>query len=171
LIFIANQAGVIMNIDNNCVVTLHYNLSDEHGKQIYTSEEDDSLSYLHGWGELIDGLEKALLGKTAGDKFEVTITPEDGYGDEDPNLIQVMPIDTFDGIEIHEGMELEGNDPEGNFRLLRVIKIVGNDVHINMNHPLAGKVLTFSVSVESVRAATETEIAHGHAHTEGDDHH
>ncbi|MCP4000952.1 MAG: peptidylprolyl isomerase [Gammaproteobacteria bacterium] len=157
-----------MNIDNNCVVTLHYNLSDEHDKLIYTSENDEALSYLHGWGELVDGLEKALTGKKANDKFQVTISPEDGYGDEDPNLIQVMPMKTFNGIEINEGMELQGEDPEGGFRLLRIIKIDGDDVTINMNHPLAGKILKFSVHIESVRAATETEIAHGHAHIDGD---
>jgi FKBP-type peptidyl-prolyl cis-trans isomerase SlyD len=166
-----NQAGIIMNIDNNCVVTLHYSLNDEHDKQIYNSEEEAPLSYLHGWGELIDGLEKALMGKTAGDKFEVTINPEDGYGDEDPNLVQVMPMDTFKGVEISEGMELQGEDPEGDFRLLRIIKITGDDVTINMNHPLAGQVLKFSVRIESVRAATETEIEHGHAHTDDDTHH
>jgi FKBP-type peptidyl-prolyl cis-trans isomerase SlyD len=129
------------------------------------------LSYLHGWGELIDGLESALVGKTDGDEFEVTITPEAGYGDEDPNLSQVMPMDTFNGVEMREGMELQGKDPEGNFRLLRVIKIEGDNVTVNMNHPLAGKVLKFDVKVESVRAATETEISHGHAHVEGQENH
>jgi FKBP-type peptidyl-prolyl cis-trans isomerase SlyD len=160
-----------MKIDNNCVVTMHYKLSDEDGEEIYVSEENEPLSYLHGWGELIDGLEKALVDKTAGDEFEVTITPDEGYGDEDPNLLQVMPMDTFNGVEMREGMELQGKDPEGNFRLLRVIKIEDDNVTVNMNHPLAGKVLKFAVQVESVRAATETEISHGHAHTEGDEHH
>jgi FKBP-type peptidyl-prolyl cis-trans isomerase SlyD len=160
-----------MKIDNNCVVTMHYKLSDEAGEEIYVSEENEPLSYLHGWGELIDGLESALVDKTDGDEFEVTITPDEGYGDEDPNLVQVMPMDTFNGVEMREGMELQGKDPEGNFRLLRVIKIEDDNVTVNMNHPLAGKVLKFAVQVESVRAATETEISHGHAHTEGDEHH
>jgi FKBP-type peptidyl-prolyl cis-trans isomerase SlyD len=165
------SAGTGMKIDNNCVVALHYKLSDEDDEEIYVSEENEPLAYMHGWGELIDGLEKSLVGKTDGDEFEVTITPEDGYGDEDPGLIQVMPMDTFNGVEMREGMELQGKDPEGNFRLLRVIKVTGDDVTVNMNHPLAGKVLKFAVRVESVRAATETEISHGHAHVEGDEHH
>ena len=74
-------------------------------------------------------------------------------------------------IEMEPGMELQGKDPEGNFRLLRVVKVEDNMVTVNMNHPLAGMTLVFTVNVVDVRAATETEIAHGHVHTDGDHHH
>ena len=73
--------------------------------------------------------------------------------------------------EMRVGMELQGKDPEGNFRLLRVIGIDGDDVRVDMNHPLAGKTLVFAVRIEAVREATESELAHGHVHLDGDEHH
>lgn len=160
-----------MNIDNNCVITLQFKLTDADGTEIHTTTPDEPMVYLHGHGELIDGLENALAGKTVGDEVEVTVTPDDGYGEPDPELIQVYPIDNFNGVEMRVGMELQGKDNEGNFRLLRVTKIEGEDVTVDMNHPLAGKTLTFAVRIDEVRAATETEIAHGHVHLDGDEHH
>jgi FKBP-type peptidyl-prolyl cis-trans isomerase SlyD len=159
-----------MNIDNNCVVTLHYKLSDGDGNHIDSSPDDDPMVCLHGCGELIDGLENALTGRAAGDEFEVTIQPAEAYGDEDPELIRVFEMDDFNGVEMRPGMELQGKDPEGNFRLLRVIEVEDDKVTVNMNHPLAGLVLVFAVNIKAVRAATEEEIEHGHVH-EGDDHH
>lgn len=160
-----------MNIDNDCVVTLHYKLTDDAGNEIDASPDNDPMIYLHGSGELIDGLENALTGKATGDSFDVTIPPEDGYGDEDPELIREFEVEFFNGVEIQPGMELQGKDPEGNFRLLRVIKVDDNKVTVNMNHPLAGLTLVFAINVVDVRTATETEIGHGHAHTDGDHRH
>ena len=160
-----------MNIENNCVVTLHYKLSDGDGNPVDASPEDDPMVYLHGGGELIDGLEQALTGKQVGDEFEVSIPPEQAYGDEDPELIRIFDMDEFNGIEMRPGMELQGKDPEGNFRLLRVVEVEDDKVTVNMNHPLAGMTLVFVVNITAVRAATESEIEHGHAHGDGEDHH
>jgi FKBP-type peptidyl-prolyl cis-trans isomerase SlyD len=160
-----------MNIDNNSVVTMHLKITDDQKNLLHISAEEEPLVYLHGNGELIDGLEQAMLGKTASDEFDVTIPPEEGYGEDDPELIQILPIEEFNGIEMSEGMELQGEDPEGNFRLLRVVKVEDGQVTVNMNHPLAGKILIFSVRITDVRAATEEEIEHGHAHTGDHDHH
>ena len=160
-----------MNIDINCVVSLQFTLVDADGTEIHKTTADEPMVYLHGWGELIDGLEKALLGKAAGDELEVTVEPDDAYGDIDPELIRVHPKSDFGGIDLHVGIELEGEDDDGDFQLLRIIKIDGDEVTVDMNHQLAGKTLTFSVRVESIREATEAEIAHGHVHVDGEHHH
>jgi FKBP-type peptidyl-prolyl cis-trans isomerase SlyD len=160
-----------MNIDNNCVVSLQFTLTDADGTEIHKTTAEDPMVYLHGWGELIDGLERALVGKGAGDELEVTVEPNDGYGDIDPALIGVHPKTDFSDVDLHVGVELQGEDEDGELRLLRIIEIDGDEVKVDMNHPLAGKTLTFAVAVGSVREATEAEIAHGHVHVDGEHHH
>jgi len=160
-----------MNIDNNTVVTLQFTLTDADGSTIHETTADEPMVYLHGWGELIDGLERELTGKAAGDELDITVTPDDAYGEIDSELIRVYHQDDFGDAEMTVGMELQGKDPDGNFRLLRVIKVEGDDVTVDMNHPLAGKTITFSIRIEDVREATESEIGHGHAHHSGDQHH
>ena len=153
-----------MKIEKNTVVTVDYILTNDQEEELYSSENDESIVYLHGCDQLLDGLEQALDGKSVGEHFTVTLQPADAYGDEQPELIQTRHMDEFNGIEMHEGLELQGKDPDGNFRLLRVQKVAGDQVTVNMNHPLAGMVLHFAVDVKDVRPATEEEIAHGHAH-------
>lgn len=150
-----------MEISNNTVVSLHYRLTNENNEELDNSAGGDPLTYLHGAGELIDGLENALVGKQAGESFTVAIPPAEAYGDIDPQLIRIMHSDEFNGAEMREGMQLQGKDPDGNFRLLRVVKVDGNEVTIDMNHPLAGQLLNFAVTVELVRQATDEEIESG----------
>ena len=88
-----------MKIDNNCIVTLQYDLSDADGNHIDSSADDDPMLYLHGSGELIDGLENALQGKSAGDELAVTLSPDEAYGDEDPELIRNFTMAEFDGVD------------------------------------------------------------------------
>lgn len=153
-----------MKIENNSVATVNYVLTNDQQEELYSSENDEAIIYLHGGGELLDGLEQALDGKAIGDQFSVTLQPAEAYGDIQPELIQSMHKDEFNGVEISEGMELEGEDPDGNFRLLRIQKVDDDQVTVNMNHPLAGMVLHFAVDIKDVRPATEEEIAHGHVH-------
>ena len=153
-----------MKIENNTVVTIDYKLTNDQAEELDTSDNGEPIVYLHGGDELIDGLERALNNRSAGDQFSVTLTPDEAYGDEDTNLIQIFPIDEFNGVEIAAGMELQGEDPDGNYRILRVTAVDGDDVHVNMNHPLAGMTLTFDLHVKDVRVATEEELDHGHAH-------
>ena len=153
-----------MKIKNNTVATVDYVLTNDQQDELYSSENDEAIIYLHGGGELLDGLEQALDGKAIGDQFSVTLQPAEAYGDIQPELIQSMHLDEFNGVEISEGMELEGEDPEGNFRLLRIQKVDDDQVTVNMNHPLAGMVLHFAMDIKDVRPATEEELAHGHAH-------
>jgi FKBP-type peptidyl-prolyl cis-trans isomerase SlyD len=161
-----------VKIANNTVVTVGYRLLNEALEEIDTSENGAPIVYLHGGNELLDGLEAALNGKTTGDRVTVTLQPDDAYGPEDPELIQIFNIDEFTGVDMYPGMELQGKDPDGNFRLLRVMAVDDDNVTVNMNHPLAGLVLSFELHVEDVRAATEEELAHGHAHGhDGHSHH
>ena len=153
-----------MPVGKDQVVAFHYVLKDEAGEAIEKSETGDPMVYLHGGYELLESLEQALAGKQTGEQISVTLQPAEAYGDEQPELIQTMHIDEFNGIDMREGMELQGKDPEGNFRLLRVQKVEGDQVTVNMNHPLAGMVLTFEFDVKDIREATTEEIAHGHAH-------
>lgn len=153
-----------MKIANNTVVTVDYRLKNEHDEEIDSSENGQAIVYLHGGDELIDALEAALEGRIPGDEVSVTLQPEDAYGEEDPELIRNFHIDDFNGVQMVPGMELQGKDPDGNFQLLRVQEVDGDQVTVNMNHPLAGMVLCFDLKVADVRAATEEELAHGHAH-------
>jgi len=152
-----------MQIANNAVVSIHYRLTNDRNEELDNSAGKDPLVYLHGGGELIDGLEAALEGRQAGESFTVTIPPEQAYGDENPELIRQMHSDEFNGVEMREGMQLQGKDPDGQFRLLRVVKVDGDRVTINMNHPLAGEALVFEVRIEAVRPATDDEIEAGQA--------
>lgn len=153
-----------MKIANNTVVTVDYRLKNEHDEEIDSSENGQAIVYLHGGDELIDALEAALEGRIPGDEVSVTLQPEDAYGEEDPELIRNFHIDDFNGVQMVPGMELQGKDPDGNFQLLRVQEVDGDQVTVNMNHPLAGMVLCFDLKVADVRAATEEELAYGHAH-------
>jgi FKBP-type peptidyl-prolyl cis-trans isomerase SlyD len=153
-----------MKIAPNTVVTVDYRLTNEDREEIDSSENGQAIVYLHGGDELIDALEVALEGRAAGDELSVTLQPEDAYGDENPDLIRNFHIDEFNGVKMVPGMELQGKDPDGNFQLLRVQEVEGDQVTVNMNHPLAGMVLRFDLKVKEVRAATAEELAHGHAH-------
>lgn len=162
-----------MQIAGNCVVSIHYTLTSTEGEILDTSDGRDPLVYLHGADNIIPGLESALLGKSAGDSVETTVQPEDGYGPVNEEMIQTVPRDAFGGVDkIEPGMEFEASDEEGGQQMIVVTAVGENEVTVDGNHPLAGQVLNFAVSVEDVRAATEEEIAHGHAHgPEGHHHH
>ena len=154
-----------MKIANQCVVAIHYTLTDEQGQELDSSRNAEPLTYLHGMQGLIPGLERELEGREAGDRFEATVQPEDAYGEVNPGLIQDVPLDALEGIDnLHVGMALQAKAPDGSVQNLRVDAIGDEAATLNANHPLAGAVLKFDVQVESVREATPEEIEHGHAH-------
>lgn len=156
-----------MTIAQNSVVTIHYTLKDDAGEVIDSSRSGDPIAYLHGHGNLVPGLERELEGKNTGDKVNVSITPEDGYGEYDKNLVQQVPRRAFQGIgNVTIGMRLHAQTPEGP-RAVTVTRMVGDMVTIDANHPLAGKNLNFEVEITDVRDATEEELSHGHVHGEG----
>jgi len=146
-------------------VSIHYTLTNEEGEELDSSAGQDPLVYLHGAGNIIPGLESALTGGSVGDKLEVTVAPEHGYGAVDPDLIRKVPREAFSGVErVEPGMQFQTQSPTGQVMRVTVKESNDQDVLIDANHPLAGQTLFFSVTVEEVRSATEEELAHGHAH-------
>jgi FKBP-type peptidyl-prolyl cis-trans isomerase SlyD len=152
-------------IGNNLVVSMHYTLTDNDGNVLDSSEGSEPLAYLHGVGNIIPGLEKALTGKVKGDSLEVSVAPEEAYGESRPELVQVVDRAAFQGVEkVEAGMMFETQSPDGGVQRIMVKGVDGDAVTIDGNHPLAGVPLNFAVEIVEVREATEEEIAHGHSH-------
>jgi FKBP-type peptidyl-prolyl cis-trans isomerase SlyD len=160
-----------MPIEQNSVVSIHYTLKDDDGKVIDSSVSADPLTYLHGHGNLVAGLERELEGKSVGDKLHVKVAAADGYGEYDKDLVQKIPRRTLKGIsDIRVGMRLHAQTEHG-ARAVTVTQIVGDMVTIDGNHPLAGQALNFDIEITDIRAATEEELQHGHVHGPGGHHH
>ncbi len=158
-------------IGKHSVVSIHYTLRDEEGEVMDSSEGKEPLAYLHGENNLIPGLENELQGKTAGAKFQATIAPGDAYGEVNDEFIQTIDKQMFQGAEsIEPGMTFVAQGQGGQQRQVRVVKVEGDDVTIDANHPMAGKTLHFDVEVVEVREATPQELEHGHVHAGGHDH-
>lgn len=156
-----------MQVAENMAVSIHYTLTNSAGEQLDSSIGGDALVYLHGNGNIIPGLEKALQGKSVGDKFQVSIAPEEGYGEYHQEMVQVIPRKMFEGVDnVEVGMQFHADVSSGP-GIVTVIQVEGDDVTIDGNHPLAGEALHFDVEVTDVRAATEDELAHGHIHGKG----
>lgn len=154
-----------MKIEPNSVVSIHYTLTGDDGDVIDSSEGGDPLKYLAGAGNIIPGLDNALLGLSAGDKKQVEVSPAEGYGEYSEELIKKLPREMFGGIEnIEVGMSFQAQSPEGNVQFVEVAKVEDDGITVDGNHMLAGKTLHFNIAVEEVREASETEIAHGHVH-------
>ena len=153
-----------MTIAKHSVVAIHYELKNDEGTTLDSSEGSEPLVYLHGTGALVPGLENELEGRDSGESFEVSITPAEGYGEHIGDLIQEVPRDVFSDVEsLEPGMQFRTSDPEGS-RIITVVEAGDEIVTIDANHPLAGVTLHFSVSIEATRPATDEEISHGHVH-------
>ncbi len=154
-----------MKIAENKVVSIHYELTNTTGEVLDSSLDKDPLTYLHGTGGLIPGLEKALDGHGVGDEMDVEIAPEDAYGPVNEELIQSVPLSAFEGVDkIEPGMNFQATGNEGEEQRITVVAVSEEDVTIDANDPLAGGTLRLNVSIKAVRAATDEELAHGHAH-------
>jgi FKBP-type peptidyl-prolyl cis-trans isomerase SlyD len=152
-----------MQISKDKVAGIHYTLKDNTGTVIDTSDGRDALYYLHGAGNLIIGMEEGLEGKSKGDKFDLKIAPEKGYGDRNPAMTQKVPLSAFGNQEVKEGMKFS----TGKGDVVTVTEIAVDSVTVDANHPLAGVELNFSVEIVEVRNATQEEITHGHVHGPG----
>jgi FKBP-type peptidyl-prolyl cis-trans isomerase SlyD len=155
-----------MQITDNTAVSFHYTLTNNSGEQLDSSIGSEPLLYLHGAGNIIPGLEAALLGKKAGDKLNVSIEPEHAYGLLDENMVQVVSKKMFEGMDVEIGMQFHADVSYGS-GVITITAIDGDDVTIDGNHPLAGEHLNFDVEVVDVRPATADEIEHGHIHGTG----
>jgi FKBP-type peptidyl-prolyl cis-trans isomerase SlyD len=161
----------LMQIAQNAVAAFHYTLTDDEGQVIDSSKGREPLTYLHGGGQIVPGLEKQMEGRGAGDKFTADVTPEEGYGVHHAELLQEVPREAFQGVEdIQPGMQFQGRGPQGEINVT-VTKVEDGKVFIDGNHPLAGKTLHFDIEVTNVREATGEELEHGHVHGEGGHHH
>ncbi len=158
-------------IDDKLVVSMHYTLTDDDGNVLDSSEGGGPMTYLHGAGNIIPGLEKALTGKKTGNTLEVRVEPSEGYGEINPRGTQTLKKSAFEGVETVEvGMAFEAQGGDGSVQQVFVKEVSGEDVTIDFNHPLAGVVLNFDIEIVDVREATEEEIDHGHAHAGGHSH-
>lgn len=168
-----NTENQPIKIADNNVVTMDYELRID-GEVVDTSEDGDPIVFLQGAGQIIPGLEKAIYGLTAGDKKSVTVAPEDGYGEIDPDSIVEVPKDEFPedfplelGVEITVNTEDEDDESLEEEMEATIVAINEDTITLDFNHPLAGKSLNFDVNILEVREATPEEIEHGHVH--GDD--
>ena len=156
-----------MQITKDTVVQFHYVLKNEAGEEIENSHDIDPIAYLHGHNNMIVGVEREMEGKSEGDTYSVTLQPEDAYGERQEDAIQRVPAKHLQGAEKWKpGMVAVVNTEQGQ-RQVTVIKAGKFMVTVDLNPPLAGKVLTFDVDIKSVREATEEEVEHGHAHGVG----
>jgi FKBP-type peptidyl-prolyl cis-trans isomerase SlyD len=158
-----------MKIDKNTAVTLRYKVADVQGKLLEESQEP--MVYLHGgYGNTFAKIEAALQGCEPGYQTTLELQPEDAFGQRDEALVQTIPKTQFPpGVKV--GGQLQGVGEDGHAQVFTVVKIKGDKVLLDGNHPHAGKVLRFSLAVTEVRAASEEEIAHGHVHGEHGHHH
>jgi FKBP-type peptidyl-prolyl cis-trans isomerase SlyD len=160
-----------MQIAQNSVAAFHYTLTDDQSQVIDSSEGRDPLTYLHGSGQIVPGLEKQMEGRSVGDKFTADVAPEEGYGVHHTELMQEVPREAFQGVEdIQPGMQFQGRGPQGEINVT-VTRIEDDKVFIDGNHPLAGKALHFAIEVTDVRTASAEELEHGHVHGAGGHHH
>lgn len=161
-----------MKAEKDKVVTFHYHLTDEAGAKVDSSRDAEPLTVLFGHGQIIPGLEQAMEGHEAGDKFEVRVPPEQGYGERRDDFTQRVPKKYFrDAEHLKPGDSTVLNVQGGGYRQVVVLKIGSSVVDVDLNHPLAGKTLNFDIEITAVRDATPEEIEHGHVHGEGGHHH
>lgn len=152
------------------VVTMHYTLTDDSGEVLDASIAREPLAYLHGHGNIIPGLEKALEGVAAGHKARITVAPADGYGEHDPKAVFEAPRTEFPpDMELTPGLRVTADSHKGPVSLT-IVAVNEVNCTLDYNHPLAGKTLHFDVEVIKIRPATREEVEHGHTH-EGHHHH
>lgn len=153
-----------MTISQDKVVAIHYTVTDTTGNQLDSSSGGEPLVFLFGHGALIPGLEQALIGKNAGEKFTSQIAAADAYGERHDQLVQAVPKSMFEGMDVAVGMRFRASGPDGHEQPVIIIDVTDDEVVVDGNHPLAGIELSFDVEVVLVRDATEEELAHGHVH-------
>ncbi len=155
-----------MEVSKNKVVAINYTLKDNGGQIIDSSEGKDPLHYIHGIGNLIPGMEEGLEGKKEGDKLDIKVSPEKGYGKRDEQMIQKVDRKAFGDQDVKPGMQFQAGSDNGT-RVVTVTEVGPEQVTVDANHPLAGVELNFAVEVMSIRDASKEELEHGHVHGAG----
>lgn len=155
-----------MQIAKDAVVQFHYTLSDANG-EVETSRDHDPVLYLHGQSGLLPGLVDAMEGRQAGDSFRVELPVDQAYGPLQPNATQKVQVKHLQGARKWKPGMIAIIQTDNGPRQVTVMKVGLSQAVVDSNHPLAGRDLTFEVEILDVRAATEDELAHGHAHGAG----
>jgi FKBP-type peptidyl-prolyl cis-trans isomerase SlyD len=152
-----------MTITNeNCVVGIEYEVKEAGTTEVVDSNKGGQpLEFIIGKGQVIPGLEKALVGMAQGENGDIMVSAVDAYGDINPEAVQTLPKDQFEGVDLTEGMTLYGQGEDGQTVQVTVKSFDDKEVNVDFNHPLAGKDLMFSVAVLSAREATADEITSG----------
>lgn len=156
-----------MQITKHAVASIHYTLTDNDGNILDSSAGRQPLTYIQGIGNLIPGMEEGLEGRLKGDKFNLKVSPEKGYGIKNNQLVQKVPVAAFGGQEVKVGMQFQTNQGS----VVTVTHVGLGEITVDGNHPLAGVELNFAIEVMDIRLATDDEIAHGHVHGPGGHHH
>lgn len=160
-----------MQIAERTVASFQYTLTNDAGDVLDSSEGREPLTYLQGAGNIVPGLEREMTGHVAGDKFNVDVAPEEGYGAYVDELVQVVPRSAFDGVnDLAVGMQFQAQTQQGPIAVV-ITEIEGDEVTVDGNHPLAGETLHFAIEIVDVRAASDEEVQHGHVHGAGGHHH
>ncbi len=158
-----------MQVTKNKVVAIEYHLTDDDGEVIDSSRGQEPMLYLHGCGNIVAGLESELDGRSTGDQFKLSLTPEQGYGLRDDELFHTLAREDFeDAGDLEIGMQFELPEEEGGL-LFTIAEINDNEILIDANHELAGMNLHFEVTVGEIRDASPEEIEHQHAHYPDED--
>jgi FKBP-type peptidyl-prolyl cis-trans isomerase SlyD len=168
-----------MKISKGTVVQFHYRIKDLDGKEIESNFDAQAVAYLHGYNNMMPGIEKSLESMSKGDLLEVELEATETYGEIQADSEQRISVKHLQGSEKQSsekkpkwkaGMTVVVNSEQGQ-REVTILKVGKFMVTIDTNHPLAGKTLQFELQVEDVRAATDEETEHGHAHGVGGHHH
>jgi len=159
-----------MQIGKDKVVSIHYTLRDNEGNIIDSSDGAAPLTYIQGIGNLIPGMEEGLEGKTKGEKLNIKVSPEKGYGVRDDSMTQKVPRSAFGTQDIQTGMQFQAQTGQGT-QVVTVTEVGEDTITVDGNHPLAGIELNFAVEVMDIREATKEELEHGHVHGSGGHHH
>ena len=151
-------------VADDIVVIMEYTLTVD-GEIVDSSEEDGPIEFLHGYGNIISGLEAHLGGLAIGESLQVTVAAKDAYGEFDPEQVVDVPLDEFpEEICVEPGVELEMKDEDGDMLFARIVSVGKSRAKLDFNHPLAGKELTFDVTIVGLRLPTPEELDHGHVH-------
>lgn len=151
-------------VADGVIVSLDYTLTVE-GEVVDSTKEEEPIEFMKGYNAIIPGLERELEGMSVGETKSVTVAAQDAYGEFDPRQMVEVPRSEFpEGIPVEEGVELQVRDQQGNLLNAVISKVEGEKAVLDFNHPLAGKELHFDVKIAGLRAATDEELAHGHAH-------
>lgn len=157
-----------MHIAKDTVVSIEYSLRNRDDELLDATEVGRPIAYLHGYGNIVSGLEEALEGKSEGEQVTVTVPPDKAYGEREESLVQTVPLSAFpEGEPPHPGMRYRAETQSGTTAII-VTAVEGDEVTIDANPVLAGQTLRFSVDVVAVREASDAEIEAGDVHEPGE---